>query len=282
MEEKILSILKAQKEFVSGEMLSKDAGVSRTAIWKHINKLREKGYAIESITNKGYRLLSSPDILSYSEIEPFLHTKFVCRKVLYEQILPSTNDYARELLYKDSSNGTVIIAENQQNGRGKKGNRWISDMKKGIWMSLILMPQKKVSFVHQIHCMACTAIIKSLREYQIEADFKAPNDIYLHGKKLGGILTELYGELWNVEYVVLGIGINCYQQNFEKELEDKATSLFREGILNFSRKEIIASFANHFEELYKMSCSKTSCHDKMYEEIQNKYQDSLKDMEEKG
>src|SRR6056297_1639176 len=134
MKNKILKILKENKDYISGEKISNILNVSRTAVWKNINSLKEEGYEIDSVSRKGYKFISSPDILSYEEIEPFLKTDFIGRNILYFDTINSTNKKAKEIA-DSSTDGTVIISENQTAGRGRLGRKWSSPKGKSLLIS---------------------------------------------------------------------------------------------------------------------------------------------------
>ncbi|AGK96593.1 biotin--[acetyl-CoA-carboxylase] ligase [Clostridium pasteurianum] len=254
MKDEILRLLKENtKDFISGQEISERFGVSRTAIWKYMNQLKIEGYEIESVSKKGYRLLDSPDILTYEEIYDGLSTKFIGRKIIHFDSIDSTNSKAKELASLLDEDGTVVIAEEQTMGKGRLGRNFISPNRKGIWMSIILKPDinpLKVSMVTQI---GAAAINKAFREMKIETLIKWPNDILLNKKKLCGILTEMSAELTKVNFIVMGIGINVNldKDDFTEEVRETATSAKIEIGKRISRKEIVARILNNFEPLYK-------------------------------
>lgn len=136
----LLRMLKENKgTYVSGQQICDRMGVSRTAVWKHVNALREMGYVIESATKKGYMLIREPDILIYGEVEPYLKTKYIGRNYIYFDTVESTNTLAKALP-ESTPEGTVVVAEEQTAGRGRTGRAWVSPKGQGIWMSLYLKP----------------------------------------------------------------------------------------------------------------------------------------------
>lgn len=168
MKDKILILLKENRDgFISGEKISDKFGVSKSAIWKYMNTLKEEGYEIESIPRKGYRLISSPDTLTYGEVEEYLETKFIGRKIYYFDTIDSTNIKAKELAYKEDE-GTLVIAEEQTLGRGRLGRTWISPKKKGIWMSIILKPSINPMKVAKITQIGAAAIALALEDLGIK------------------------------------------------------------------------------------------------------------------
>ena len=250
MREKILEvILDNEKEFISGEELSKKLGISRTAIWKHIRILRSQGYNIESVNKKGYRLVDEPtDLLNPQNIYRNLKTKFIGKNVLHFETIDSTNDYAKKI-GNELRDGSVIISEEQTKGKGRLGRVWESKAGEGIWMSIILKPNIIPNKAPFITLIAGASIVKALNISGVDAKIKWPNDITINNKKLSGILTELSAEIERVNYIVVGIGMNVKDTDFEEELQDKATSLYKENY-NVSRVDIVKEILCQFEKLY--------------------------------
>ena len=250
MREKILKvILDNEKEFISGEELSKKLGISRTAIWKHIRILRSQGYNIESVNKKGYRLVDEPtDLLNPQNIYRNLKTKFIGKNVLHFETIDSTNDYAKKI-GNELRDGSVIISEEQTKGKGRLGRVWESKAGEGIWISIILKPNIIPNKAPFITLIAGASIVKALNILGVDAKIKWPNDITINNKKLSGILTELSAEIERVNYIVVGIGMNVKDTDFEEELQDKATSLYKENY-NVSRIDIVKEILCQFEKLY--------------------------------
>lgn len=253
MKKEILKLLKSNKDgFVSGGDISTSFGVSRTAIWKCINQLKDEGYEIESMSKRGYRLLSCPDKLTYEEIESSLKTEKFGRTIIHFDSLDSTNVKAKELA-EGSVDGTVVISEEQTNGKGRLGRNFISPKGKGIWMSIIMKPHidpMKVSLLTQI---AAAAVNITFSNMKIESLIKWPNDIIINNKKVCGILTEMSSELTMVNFVVMGIGINVNvdANDFDDETSKSATSLKLEMGKKINRKILVAGILNNLECLYK-------------------------------
>ncbi len=250
MREKIINIiLDNDKEFISGEEISKQLGISRSAVWKHIKSLKEEGYDIESINKKGYRLKEKPkDLLSSQNITHGLDTKFIGKNIIHFETIDSTNTYAKKIA-SDKVDGTVIISEEQIKGRGRLGRIWDSKAYEGIWMSIILKPNILPYRAPFITIMAGSCIAKALNNLGVDVGIKWPNDIILNGKKLCGILTELSAEIERVNYVVLGIGMNVKNLNFPDEIENIATSLYKEGY-EISRVDIVREILYELEKYY--------------------------------
>lgn len=254
MKSKILSFLKSNKDdFISGEKISQALGISRTAVWKYIKALKEEGYNIESISRKGYRIISSPDLLTFEEIKEHLITNVIGQHIIHFDTIGSTNTKAKELADQGQKDGTVIISEEQTTGRGRLGRNWISPKYKGIWMSIILRPTIDPNHISKITQVCAAAVSLAMDEINIQNFIKWPNDIVVNSKKVCGILTEMSCELNRINHVVLGIGINVNidDEDFPKEIKKIATSLKVESKNTISRKALVSKILNNFETLYK-------------------------------
>lgn len=254
MKEEIIKLLKEnENNFISGEKISERLGITRAGIWKYMKAIKENGYEIESVSRRGYKLISSPDLLTIDEIKPNLNTKYIGKKVVYFDSIDSTNNEAKKLANLGEEEGTVVISEEQKMGRGRLGRHWISPKYKGIWMSLILRPDINPIHVSKVTQVAAASVCKALLEMDIEALIKWPNDIVLNGKKVCGILTEMSGELNRVNYVIVGLGINVNieLEEFEEDVKKIATSLKVERKQHIERKKLVARILNNFEELYE-------------------------------
>lgn len=245
MRSKILTMLKNTDEYISGEDMSRELGISRAAVWKHIKKLKNEGYNILSVTNKGYRLEGTPDNISVEEIESLLTTEFTARNIIYLNSTDSTNNECKRL--EDKADGTLVIAEQQTAGKGRLGRAWESPRGAGIWMSLLLKPDIPVASVSQITLVAGLAACRAIGNGSM---IKWPNDIVIGSKKLCGILTEMSAEIERINYVICGIGINVNTEEFPEELKDKATSLLIETGEKQNRAELTAKIMNEVEKLY--------------------------------
>lgn len=253
LKQEVIKLLKENKEgFISGQDISERLGVSRTAIWKYIKILKEEGYQIESVSNRGYKLSASPDLLTYEEIQPFLTTSRLGRKLMHFDSLSSTNTQSKALAELPESDGMVVIAEEQSNGRGRLGRSWVSPKHKGIWMSIILKPELNPMEAVRLTQLAAASIVKATSEINIKTLVKWPNDIVINHKKVCGILTEMNAELTQINYIIVGIGINVNidESEFPQELRDKATSLRIEAKHTINRKELVGRILNNFERLY--------------------------------
>ena len=257
LDEKILNVLRHSKDsYVSGEELCKLAGISRAAIWKHMEKLREEGYEIEALPHLGYKLVSIPDSLIPSEIKWKLKTKVFGRNVISYRKVDSTNIVAYELAEKGMKEGTVILADEQVKGKGRHGRHWSSPSKSGIYMSCILRPSIAPNEISRITLLAAVAVAQAIRDLSsLEVTIKWPNDIMIGNKKLCGILTEMKAEQDSVDFVVLGIGVNVNVP--VKQLPKGATSIKEElvsvgGRVNLSRVELTKKVLEKLEEYYNL------------------------------
>lgn len=251
MKNKVLRMLKNSENFISGEKISEEFNMTRAGVWKYINMLKEEGYKIESIPRRGYRLISSPDILTLEEIEPYLGTNFIGRNIYYFHTINSTNSKGKDMAYEEKE-GTLLLAEEQREGKGRLGRNWISPKGKGIWMSIILKPKVDPMKVARITLLGAAAVHKGLEDMGIKSQIKWPNDILINGKKICGILTEMSGELNLINYVIMGIGINVNldEENIPEDLKDKATSIKICQGEEINRKQLLANILNEFERLY--------------------------------
>ena len=248
MQKKILDILLNADDFISGQEISEKLGVSRQAVWKSINALKEKGYEIQSVTNRGYRLVSSPNYLNESSLKTLLHNKIIGKNLIVLDSVNSTNDYLKKLGNEGCENGTVVAAREQTRGKGRLGRTWQSKKDDGIAFSVLLRPNVAPSEVSAITPLAGLAVCKAIREYtKLDCVIKWPNDIIVGRKKLVGILTEMSAEFDAVEYVITGIGINVDHTSFPEEIAFKATSLLLETGRHIDKNEFLACVLEHLE-----------------------------------
>lgn len=250
--EQILERLRASEGYISGEELSEQLGVSRAAVWKAVNALRDEGYGIDSVTNRGYKLLSVPDILSEAEIKNGLETELLGGTVYALQSVDSTNEEAKRQAQNGAPDGSLIVADVQTGGKGRLGRAWASDPGVGIWMSLLLKPNCAPFEASRITLTSGFAVCRAIRESTgCDAKIKWPNDIVIGSKKVCGILTEMAAEFERVNYIVTGIGINVNTPSFPTEIAHKATSLRLECGQPFSRVILLQAVLKKFEILYR-------------------------------
>ena len=261
MQEKILEMLKQEKEngYVSGQELCERLGVSRTAVWKVIRQLKEAGYVIDSVPNRGYRLCESPDALSHPEVAALLRTSWLGQKLYCLEETDSTNIQAKRLAEEGAPEGTLVIADMQSAGKGSRGRCWESPKGTGIFMSAVFRPKLLPVKASMITLVAAYSIASELRKtYGLDVKIKWPNDIVLNRKKIVGILTEMSSEMDFIHYIVTGIGINVNMDSFPEELADKATSLYMESGTRFQRAKLAASFLNRMEKDYEQFAAQGS------------------------
>ncbi|MFC1624326.1 biotin--[acetyl-CoA-carboxylase] ligase [Candidatus Omnitrophota bacterium] len=252
LDDKILNFFKNHKEsYVSGEDLSDKFGISRTAVWKHIEKLRGEGYEIIASPHLGYRLESVPDRLTGIELKWQLDTQIIGKRIHSYKEVASTNDIANKLATEGEKEGTVVIAEYQTKGRGRLGRKWVSPGGKGAYLSVILKPDILPREVSILTLLSALSVARVIREtLNLPASIKWPNDILINKHKVCGILTELNGETDKVNFVIVGIGINI---NTKRELlPEEGTSLSVEKGREISRLEFVKSLFRKLDKYYKI------------------------------
>lgn len=252
MKEEILRLLRSADGYISGQELCNRFGVSRTAVWKAINQLKEAGYEIEAQQNKGYRLMAAPDLMTEAEIKSLMHTDWVAKEVLYFDTIDSTNTKAQELAEKGYQSGTLVVADKQESGKGRRGRSWVSPSGTGIFMTLIIKPDINPNNASMLTLVAALAVAKAITSVTgEEAMIKWPNDIVVNGKKVCGILTEMNAQFDYINHIVVGIGINVHNESFPEEISQMASSLMIEaGGKRFHRAQIIAETMSYFEQYY--------------------------------
>lgn len=254
MQKKILDILQNSNDYISGQEISSQLGISRQAVWKSINSLKEKGYTISSVTNKGYRLEAAPKYLNENSLKKHLYNKIIGSKLFVLDSVGSTNDYLKQLGNDGCPNGTVVAAREQTKGKGRLGRVWKTKKDDGIAFSVLLRPNIAPSEVSAITPLAGLAVCKAIREYTgLDCRIKWPNDIIVGKKKLVGILTEMSAEFDAVEYVISGIGINVDHSSFSEEIAFKATSIFLETGKHIDKNEFLACVLTHIENEFLRS-----------------------------
>lgn len=252
MKEEILRLLRSADGYISGQELCNRFGVSRTAVWKAINQLKEAGYEIEAQQNKGYRLMAAPDLMTEAEIKSLMHTEWVAKEVLYFDTIDSTNTKAQELAEKGYPSGTLVVADKQESGKGRRGRSWVSPSGTGIFMTLMIKPDINPNNASMLTLVAALAVAKAITSVTgEEALIKWPNDIVVNGKKVCGILTEMNAQFDYINHIVVGIGINVHNESFPEEISQMASSLMIEaGGKRFHRAQIIAETMSYFEQYY--------------------------------
>lgn len=250
----IVEMLKnAGENFISGESIAGKLGVSRTAVWKHIQKLRENGYEILSSERCGYKLKDAPDLLLPSEIQVGLNTNIIGKEMHYKPVVDSTNRLAKALAYHGAADGAIVVAEEQTCGKGRRERNFYSPRVKGIWFSVILRPKILPKDAPQITLMTAVAIAEAMNRFNLKLDIKWPNDLLFDGRKLVGILTEMTGEIGRITYVVVGVGINVNisHDEFPEEIRDVAASLYEINGEPLARVKIFRAVLEELDKLYQ-------------------------------
>lgn len=245
----VLHILERYKgESISGQELAEKLGVSRTAVWKAINSLKEEGYEINGVSNKGYSLSISSDVLSSEGIRPFLNNEYKDIPITVHKTIGSTNTEAKLLTMKNASHGTVVLSEEQTSGRGRMGRSFYSPSSSGIYMSIILKPNLEVSDSVLITTAAAVAVCLAIEKFTpSETKIKWVNDIFINDKKVCGILTEAVTDMESgtINNIIVGIGLNVKTENFPNELKETAGAIFTSDNGNSIRNHLTAEIINN-------------------------------------
>ena len=245
---------KHRHQWISGERISNQLGISRTAIWKQIKRLKADGHHIASAPKKGYRLLKTADLLTSQTIDEGLQTKVMGKPAMQIlQATDSTNVQARTLASQGAAEGTVVVADTQTHGRGRRGRTWFSPPGQSIYASIILRPPMAPAQAPQITLMTAVAVAKTLNATaDLNAKIKWPNDILIRGKKIAGILTEMSTDMDVVDFVVVGMGINVNtpREMMPPEIQQIATSIKIETGCEVSRADLLCRLLKHFERCY--------------------------------
>ena len=256
MRARILKLLRQQsQDYLSGEEISRQLAVSRTAVWKHIQELKNHGYEIEAHPRKGYRLKSRPDLLLPEEIRAGLATQLLGKHIVHFYDTSSTNNEAKRLAADDVVEGTIVVSEAQTLGRGRLNRGWFSPPGGGVWVSVILRPPFPPQEAPKCTLMAAVATVEAIREASgLNCGIKWPNDILWQGRKLVGILTEMSAEMDAINFVVLGIGINVSLQesDFPEELRNIGASVSMGAEREVSRVEVLQKLLERLEYWYQV------------------------------
>lgn len=255
--ERLLRYLKEEQgRYISGGKVSSRLAISRSAIWKQISRLKEEGYDIESSPRKGYALRSVPDSLLPGEIREGLNTRLMGQgPILHFQSTDNTNHQAKMLAYEGAPEGALVIAEEQSQGRGRRGRIWFSPAGQGLYATVLLRPPLPPSEAPKLTLLTAVATAEALeRETGLPIRIKWPNDILVNGCKLAGILAEIGTEMDTVDFAVIGLGLNVNipQASFPSDLRTPATSLFIETGRPFSRVRLLQSWLEALEETYTL------------------------------
>lgn len=251
MKAEILALLRESDKFVSGQELCNRFGVSRTAVWKAINRLKKEGYQIEAVQNKGYHMVSSPDVLSVYELESRICTEWLGKNIVYKEVTASTNADVRKMAEDGAENGLVVFADAQTAGKGRRGREWESPKGTNLYFSMLLKPQFEPHKASMITLVAAYSVARVIKEYTgLDAKIKWPNDIVIGKKKVCGILTEMSMERDYIHHIVVGVGINVNEEVFPEEIAGMATSLKAEKGSLIQRAPLLSKILYQFEKDY--------------------------------
>lgn len=253
MKTEILKLLKETDGYLSGQELCEHLQVSRTAVWKVIKQLQEEGYQIEAVRNRGYRLIEAADVMTKAELECCMNGKWAGKNLIYYDETDSTNERAKRLAEEGCPHGTLVVADCQKAGKGRRGKSWTSPHGEAIYMSLVLRPDILPSAASMVTLVAAMAVAEGIHKSSgLSSMIKWPNDVVIGGKKVCGILTEMSAEMDCIHYVVVGIGINAGQEGFPEEIRKTATSVFLEKKERVPRSRIAADVMEAFEKYYSL------------------------------
>lgn len=248
LKNEVLKILLLNKSHISGQNISNILNVSRAAVWKAVSALKNEGYLIESVNNKGYLLINQPNILNPAVIEQSMsaYNDFIFPKLIYFDSIASTNNYAKSISDSELSD-FLVVSDTQTLGKGRRGRNWISPPGVGVWMSLCVRPDIRIENASMITLIMAVSLCDAIKElYSLDPEIKWPNDIVLNQKKISGILTEMGSDMDGIKYIISGVGINVDTEDFPENIKDIATSLFLESGEHISRAKLIASVIYHF------------------------------------
>lgn len=261
----VLKILENHTEKdVSGEEIAQTLGVSRNAVWKAVNSLKKDGCEILSVTNRGYKLVSKIDFIDSDNIRSFLPQEFQNTEIFCYNSVTSTNDEAKRLVASGNNNMLLIVADEQTAGRGRNGHSFYSPSQTGIYMTIVIHPQLKMTVATSATTAAACAVVSAIQTLtEKKPKIKWVNDVFLDGKKICGILTEAVSdfESGTVQSLFVGIGINMSTTDFPQELNGVAASLCCE---NVTRNALAALITANFLEYAK--CLEKKAHMPFYKE----------------
>ncbi|MEN6462145.1 MAG: biotin--[acetyl-CoA-carboxylase] ligase [Syntrophomonas sp.] len=254
MRERILEELyKHRDDFISGSQLASQLGISRVAVWKHIDALKDEGLEIEGISGKGYHLINAYNLVLPDEFSKQINTRFAGKVVRYYPQIDSTNEMAKRIYKQEKPpQGTVVLARKQTGGKGRRGRQWQSPPG-GLWFSIILNPELPLPQIAILSLVCAVAVCHALKAFSPSPPMiKWPNDIFINGKKVAGILLEVSGELDHTDYVIAGIGINVNIETrlLPEAIRDTTTSLLEENDHCLDHSRVLALVLSNLERYY--------------------------------
>jgi len=243
----VVQILKKAKNYISGENIARELGVSRASIWKSINSLRKAGFSVSASTNRGYRLISVPDTPSAEVMYSLVNTTVFGHSIEYHPVVTSTNDRAMELGARGAACGTVVTADRQTAGKARKGGLWPSPPGKNLYLSVVVRPEISLARSADIAELTAEALRTAVGRFFPGTVFSADDyGLFFQDKKLGGVLCEVRGETGLVHYMAVGIGLNVSHT----ATDSLSTSLFLVTGKMTSRAELTAAVLEEFEKNY--------------------------------
>ncbi len=249
--QRIIKELAYKDDWVSSKYLCEILNVSRTAVWKHIKFLKNNNFKIECCPKKGYKLLFPKDtILTVSEDQ--LKSYTFCPQLMSFISIDSTNNYIKKLDFSQIKEGMIVIAESQTGGKGRKGRTWFSPFGKNLYFSIALMPRLPVYIIPRLTIVAGVSVAMALKNFNIDVELKWPNDLIISDRKIGGILSELYSEGEDVQFVILGVGINVNisLKDFPQEIKNIAGSIYSTTGKIIDRRELFLKIFEDFSFRY--------------------------------
>lgn len=251
MKSKILTLLRERGDYVSGQELCERFDVSRTAVWKAIGQLKKEGFSIEAVQNRGYRLVQEEEVFGQHELESRMDTRWAGHPVRFYEVLDSTNLRAKLDAENGAPQGTLVVADMQTAGRGRRGRSWSSPAGTNVYFTLVLKPDFEPARASMLTLVMAMAVAAGIADTcVVEACIKWPNDIVIDGKKVCGMLTELSVQQEYIQHVVIGAGINVGLQEFVPEIADTATCLERECGRKVPRAQLVVNIMRSFEKYY--------------------------------
>jgi len=240
--------------FISGERISMELGISRTAVWKHIRNLRQSGYLIKAVPSRGYQLRQSPDTLMPEAIQTGLSCRRIGSRVRYFDETDSTNLQACRLGDEGEAEGLVVIADRQTSGKGRMGRQWESPGGVNLYASILLRPPIPPFETPRLTFLSAIAVCRAITRCSgLQPTVKWPNDVLLNGEKVAGLLNEMSSETDQVHYVVLGVGVNLNMrpEQFPEALRYPATSLAIASGQTVSRLDFTRTLLLEIDKLYQ-------------------------------
>jgi BirA family biotin operon repressor/biotin-[acetyl-CoA-carboxylase] ligase len=244
-------------DYVSGGDIARQLGISRSAVWKYIEAIRNNGAVVDAVPGKGYQLVNSDDLLLPGAIN--VKTDVVGCEYVYLPEVDSTNSEAKRRIQAGCPEGLVLAAENQTQGRGRMGRPWYSVAGKNLAFSVVLFPSgiplSRAPFLTPLSAVAVCRAVKKVSGLSIE--LKWPNDLLIAGLKAGGILLEAGAEMDRLRYAVIGIGINVNLSHGDipEAVARTATSLSLAAGKPVSRRRLLEEIMISLDSYYTKFCS---------------------------